>query len=96
MSTPWAELRLRIGSAQSYNTSNEHGVLTHIIPISAATTGQITETWVEVQSLTPETSASLHDPDGNFLAYQPPDKTIKLPGKWVVQIQFGPSPRLPC
>ena len=37
MNTPWVELRLRIGSAQAYNTSNEHGVLTYIIPIAAST-----------------------------------------------------------
>ena len=95
MNKPWAELRLRIGSARSYNTSNEHGVLTHIIPI-AASTGQITETWVEVQSLTPNIVASLHDSDGNHLDYQAPDKMITLPGDWVCQLQLKPSPRLPC
>ena len=68
MNTPWVELRLRIGSAQAYNTGNEHGILTYIIPI-AASTGQITETWVEVQSLTPSITASLHDSDGNDLVY---------------------------
>ena len=95
VSTPYAELRLRIGSAQSYNTNNEHGILTHIIPI-AAPTGQITVTWVEVQSPTPNIVASLHDSDGNHLAYQAPDKTITLPGDWVCQLQLEPSPRLPC
>ena len=96
MNTAWVELRLHIGSAQSYHTSNEHGVLTHIIPISAST-GQITETWVEVKSLTPSITASLHDSDGNFLAYQAPDKPITLPGEWVCQVEFQPtSPRILC
>ena len=95
MNTPWAELRLRVGSAESYNSNNEHGVVTHIIPISAAT-GQLTEVWTEIKSLTPEISASLHDSDGKFLAYQSPDKTITLPGEWVCQIQFEPSSRLRC
>ena len=93
MNTSWAELRLHIGSSESYNTNNEHGLLIHIIPISAST-GQLTETWAEVQSLTPEITASLHDSDGNYLAYQAPDKTITLPGEWVCQLQFEPSPRL--
>ena len=76
MSTPWAELRLRVGSADNYNSNNEHdGVATHVIPISAAI-GQLTEAWTEIQSLTPETSASLHESDGNLLAYQSPDKAI--------------------
>ena len=95
MNTPWAELRLRVGSAESYNSNNEHGVVTHVIPISAAT-GQLTEVWTEIQSLTPEISASLHDSDGNFLAYQAPDKTIALPGDWVCQLEFQPSLRLSC
>jgi hypothetical protein len=95
MNTPWAELRLRVGSAESYNSNNEHGVVTHVIPISAAT-GQLTEVWTEIQSLTPEISASLHDSDGNFLAYQAPDKTITLPGEWVCQLEFQPSLRLSC
>ena len=95
MNTPWAELRLRVGSAESYNSNNEHGVVTHVIPISAAT-GQLTEVWTEIQSLTPEISASLHDSDGNFLAYQAPDKTITLPGDWVCQLEFQPSLRLSC
>ena len=95
MNTPWVELRLRIGSAQAYNTSNEHGVLTYIIPI-AASTGMITETWVEVQSLTPSITASLHDSDGNYLAYQASDKTITLPGEWVCQLQFEPTLHLQC
>ena len=90
MTAAWVELRLRIGSAQPYNTSNENGVLAHIIPISAST-GQMTETWVEVQSLSPEIRASLHDSDGNFLAYQAPDnKPIALPGDWICQLQFDP------
>ena len=92
MSTPWAESRLRVGSAESYNSNNEHGVVTRVILISAAI-GQLTEAWTEIQPLTPEISASLHDSDGNLLAYQPPDKTITLPGEWVCQIQFEPSPR---
>ena len=95
MNTPWAELRLRVGSAESYNSNNEHGVVTHVIPISAAT-GQLTEVWTEIQSLTPEISASLHDSDGNFLAYQALDKTITLPGDWVCQLEFQPSLRLSC
>ena len=95
MNTPWAELRLRVGSAESYNSNNEHGVVTHVIPISAAT-GQLTEVWTEIQSLTPEISASLHDSDGNFLAYQAPDKTITLPGEWVCQLEFQPTLRLSC
>ena len=95
MNTPWVELRLRIGSAQAYNTSNEHGALTYIIPI-AASTGMITETWVEVQSLTPSITASLHDSDGNYLAYQAPDKTITLPGDWVCQLQFEPTLHPQC
>ena len=95
MNTPWVELRLRIGSAQAYNTGDEHGILTYIIPI-AASTGQITETWVEVQSLTPSITASLHDSDGNYLAYQAPDKTITLPGEWVCQLEFQPSLRPQC
>ena len=95
MNTPWAELRLRVGSAESYNSNNEHGVVTHVIPISAAT-GQLTEVWTEIQSLTPEISASLHDSDGNFLAYQASDKTITLPGEWVCQLEFQPSLRPQC
>ena len=95
MNTPWVELRLRIGSAQAYNTGDEHGILTYIIPI-VASTGQITETWVEVQSLTPSITASLHDSDGNYLAYQAPDKTITLPGEWVCQLEFQPSLRPQC
>ena len=95
MNTPWAELHLRVGSAESYNSNNEHGVVTHVIPISAAT-GQLTEVWTEIQSLTPEISASLHDSDGNFLAYQAPDKTITLPGEWVCQLEFQPTLRLSC
>ena len=95
MNTPWAELRLRVGSAESYNSNNEHGVVTHVIPISAAT-GQLTEVWTEMQSLTPEISASLHDSDGHFLAYQAPDKTITLPGEWVCQLEFQPTLRLSC
>ena len=95
MNTPWAELCLRVGSAESYNSNNEHGVVTHVIPISAAT-GQLTEVWTEIQSLTPEISASLHDSDGNFLAYQAPDKTITLPGEWVCQLEFQPTLRLSC
>ena len=95
MNTPWVELRLRIGSAQAYNTGDEHGILTYIIPI-VASTGQITETWVEVQSLTPSITASLHDSDGNYLAYQAPDKTITLPGEWVCQLEFQPTLRLSC
>ena len=95
MNTPWVELRLRIGSAQAYNTGDEHGILTYIIPI-VASTGQITETWVEVQSLTPSITASLHDSDGNYLAYQAPDKTITLPGEWACQLEFQPSLRPQC
>ena len=93
MSTPWAELRLRVGAAASYNSNCEHGVVTHVIPISAAT-GQQTEAWTEVQSLETEIVATLHDSDGNLLAYQAPDKTTTQPGEWIVQIEFQPMIRL--
>ena len=95
MSTPWAELRLRVGAAASYNSNCEHGVVTHVIPISAAT-GQQMEAWTEVQSLEAEIVATLHDSDGNLLAYQAPDKTISQPGEWIVQIEFQPTARLSC
>ena len=78
MSTPWAELRLRVGAAASYNSNCEHGDVTPVIPISAAT-GQLTEAWKEVQSLEAEIVASLHDSDGNLLAYQAPDKNVTQP-----------------
>ena len=95
ITTPWVELRLRIGSTESYSTNNEQGTLTHIIPISAVT-GQFSESWTEVQSLSPEIRASLHDSDGNYLAYQAPDKTITLPGDWICQLQFDPILRRRC
>ena len=78
MSMPWAELRLRVGAAASYNSNCEHSGVTHVIPIAAAT-GQQTEAWTEVQSLEAKIVASLHDSDGNLLAYQAPDKTIIQP-----------------
>ena len=78
MSTPWAELRLRVGAAASYNSNCEHGDVAPVIPISAAT-GQLTEAWKEVQSLEAEIVASLHDSDGNLLAYQAPDKNVTQP-----------------
>ena len=97
MSIPWAELRLRVGAAatSSYNSNCEHGVVTHVIPISAVT-GQQTEAWTEVQSLEAEIVASLHDSDGNLLAYQAPDKSITQPGEWIVQLEFQPTARLSC
>ena len=95
MSTPWAELRLRVGAAASYNSNCEHGVVSYVIQISAVT-GQQTEAWTEVQSLEAEIVASLHDSDGNLLAYQAPDKTISQPGEWIVQIEFQPTARLSC
>ena len=59
MNAPWEESRLRVGSAESYNsTDNGNGAVAHVMPISAAT-GQITEAWTEVQSRTPEISAGL-------------------------------------
>ena len=47
MNTPWAELRLRVGSAESLQLEAMSTVsVTHVIPISAAT-GQLTEVWTE-------------------------------------------------
>ena len=90
--TSWVELRLRLGGVRSYNTNAEHGVVTFITPISSggAVSGQATEAWCDVQSLTPEISASLHDSDGGVLFFQAADKSIQSPGEWICQLEFHP------
>lgn len=90
MDTSWVEVRLRLGGVSSYNTNSEHGVMTFIAPISSAVSGQATEAWCDVQSLTPEISASLHDSDGGMLFFQAADKSIQSPGEWICQLEFHP------